>query len=99
MISLGTWPYRQPGFLKEAPRFVGMRAYGVEAAVGVRNGRIMETEFGVSTEATPGSIGGNGLLRWPRFPTVSLIASVNRLAFVPASGQAGHSSIATYRVH
>ena len=34
--------------------------------------------------------GGNGLLRWPRFPIVSLRASVNRLAFVPASGQAGH---------
>ena len=58
MISLGTWPDRQPGLLKEALRFVGIRDYGVEGAVGVRNGRVIGTEFGVTTEATPGSIGG-----------------------------------------
>ena len=58
MISLGTWPDRQPGLLKEALRFVGIRAYGVEGAVGVRNGRVIGTEFGVTTEATPGSVGG-----------------------------------------
>jgi hypothetical protein len=70
MISLETWPDRQPGLLKAALRFVGIRACGVEGAVGVRDGRVIGTEFGVTTEATPGSIGGNGLLRWPRFPTV-----------------------------
>jgi hypothetical protein len=57
MISLGTWPEHQPGFIEEALRFVGIRAYGVEAAVGVRNGRVMETEFGVTTEAKLGTTG------------------------------------------
>ena len=61
MISLGTWPDRQPGLLKEALRFVGIRAYGVEGAVGVRSGRVIGTEFGVTTAATSGSIGGQWL--------------------------------------
>ena len=50
-ISLGTWPYQQPGFMKEALRFVGIRAYGVASSVSVHNGRIVETDFQVTTEA------------------------------------------------
>jgi len=99
MISLGTWPYRQPGFLKEALQFVGMRAYGVEAAVGVRNGRIMETEFGVSTEATPGSIGGQWLAAVAKVSDRVPESQRQSVGFRSSVGPGRASSIATYRVH
>ena len=60
-ISLGTWPYEQPGSIREALRFVGIRAYGVASSVSVLHGRIVETDFQVTTEAKPGTTKGQWL--------------------------------------
>jgi hypothetical protein len=60
-IFLGTWPEHQPGFVDEALRFAGIRAYGVEGSVSGHSGRIVETEFGLTTEAKLGTTEGQWL--------------------------------------
>jgi len=54
-ISLGTWPYHQPGAIREALRYVGIREYGVASSVSVHNGRVVETDFQVTAEAKLGT--------------------------------------------